>query len=191
MTEDEFEVVANAIVQGWQGEWSEDRADAYRVFLLPLPLPDVLAALSKLAEGGSPWLPTVPEIVKATRDVQDEAVPSWREAWRALRAAMRCRDEEAAYALLNDVHPVVARFMTACGGWQAMRLVPFEDEQYGALRVRELREDWTEFVAVARERLRRGRALDAAQPRAQIGPRKLDTHALVDGLRPALPSGDE
>jgi hypothetical protein len=191
ISDDDWASVCFFIDQGW-GDFDQDRRDAYRFFLGELEQDELLAGLKKLAEDGQKFLPRPPEIITAVRSLQEPPVPSWSEAWAVLRKAMEARSEERAYELLNGVHLVLGKFMEAEGGWEAMRLQPFFDPEFGMVRVRDLKARWEEFVEVARERLRQGFALEAASGRRHLGPRTLGTAALVEKLRPAseLESGE-
>jgi hypothetical protein len=184
MTDDDWGAVCFFIDQGW-GDFDQDRRDGYAFFLKGFEKDEALGALKLIAEQGKPFLPRPPEIVAAIRSTQVRPVPSWSEAWAALRRAMAARDEQRGYELLNAAHPVLGRFMEMEGGWQEMRLQPFFDPDYGAVRVRDLKARWEEFVDVARERLRQGLALGATAARRGVGPARLDAAMLVEPLRPA------
>lgn len=182
MTDDEWESVGFLIEQCWKGEFDDEKRQAYRVFLDKFSATQVVAGLHLLAESGAPFLPEVPEMVQAVRSVAEEPVPGWAEVWKNILTPMkRGWPEQQALDYLNEVHPIVARFVVA-QGYETLKRTPFFDEQYGSLRIKELSERWEEFVAVARERAAHGRALEAAGQRAGIGPTRLDQHALLERL---------
>jgi hypothetical protein len=67
-----------------------------------------------------------------------------------------------------------------------------DDPEHGALRQKDLREMWEQFVEVAKQRLATGLALQSVGRRA-CGPRSLDQAALLAsaGAPLALEAGDD
>lgn len=199
MIDAEWETVCGLMEDCWAGELDEGRAESYRTFLDKFESGTVLAALHLLAEGGSPFLPRVPELIKACRNIEAAAsgggeVPAWSEAWRDLMRAVAhggrgyfdsdAAKQRKAIAWLDDhSHPIVARFFDVVG-WREMANTGWEDDEYGAARRAQLMRRWDEFVDVARARLGAGLALGAIGRRSALGqPRRLDQAALLEGMR--------
>lgn len=166
MTNDEWDAIGELLDQCWKGDFDERRADAYRTFLLPLDARVVMLALQKLARNGSPFLPTVPEILKAVEEPVPP--PPWVEAWPRISAALRRPTAEGTQEALADDHPALGRFV-GFAGWSTLRGLPVDDPQYGPLEVRRLGESYDAFVTADVERDRRGRALRAAGVRGELG----------------------
>lgn len=194
LTDDEWDSIALVMDKCWKGHFDDETAMAYRMMLAPrFEASQILAALNELAESGSPFLPAVPEIVQTARKMQEPELPSWSEVFAGIDKGIRFQSQQASLDWISEnVHPVVAKFVVA-EGWETLRMTPFFDPDYGALRQRDLKARWESFVEVAKERLARGRALEAVTGRRGIGPARLDMAALLEDARPeqgALPSGD-
>ncbi len=169
MTNDEWRTVCGLMENAWTGGLTEDKRDAYRVFLGKLDADRVLAALHALAEEGKPFLPAAPEILRAVRDLEEPPVPAWSEVWPRLRKALWKPTEAEAIAYVEELHPMVAAFLKA-EGWQRLREQPLNDPDYGTLRLRDLEQRWSEFVDVAAARRRQGHALHATgAPQVEVG----------------------
>ena len=192
MTDDQWESCAHLMEQCWRGEFDDDRRDAYRMFLDKFEPEHVIAALHKIAEDGKPFLPAAAEIVKACREMTEDPVPGWGEVFRWLMRAQAVAAREfsesdngkttvGALWLEERCHPVVARFYES-EGYGRLSRIGFNDEDYGELRKKELQDRWTEFVGVAKERLARGRALEAVGERRQLGPTRLADVALLERI---------
>lgn len=193
MTQKEWDGLCTLMEDGFKGDFTDSMRSSYHTFLKGFSAEQIVGALKKLIEDGSPWLPKVPEIVKAIRDSSEPPVPAWGEVWTGLQRALNARSEEAAMTWMTErVHPVAAAFLSV-EGWKTLKQVPFFDPDYGAIRVKELRERWSEFIEVAQERMRRGLALTQGTRRA-TGPLQLDAYTLAESLKPAparrqLPAG--
>ena len=193
MKDDEWSALCFLMDQAWKGEFVQDKRDAYRVFLDRFSEDEVMAALHSLMETASPHLPAAAEIVQRIRSVSEAPVPSWAEVWKHILIPMtRGWAERQAMDYLNEIHPLIARFVQV-QGYETLRTAPFFDEQYGGLRIKDLRERWEEFVGVARERAAQGRALEAVGQRRDMGPSRLDQHALLErlGAPKELPKASE
>lgn len=192
MTDEQWTTCCFFMDHSFAGEFDENKRIAYKRRLAKFSEEEVMAAVDRLSESGKPYLPALPEILKAIRDMSEPEVPSWPEVWNGLERALRKKntEHECLAWLAEHVHPVVAKFVQA-EGWTRMRRVEFWDPEYGMLRVNELEKHWNDFIRVATERLRTGRALESAG-RRQLGPQRLDTVALLSDYAPAvaqLPSG--
>jgi hypothetical protein len=183
MTQDEWDSISLIMEECWQGEFPETKAMAYKGFLDRFTPEEIMQALYALAEAGSPFLPSVGEIVKKVRDSQEPPVPSWGEVWPTLRRAMRKGRERDALEVCEKLHAAVASFY-AMEGHDTLRRMPFDDPDYGAFRVREIEGRWEAFIEVATERLRRGRALAAVTGRHELAPANLAVASLVENLEP-------
>lgn len=192
MTWDEWKPLARLLADCWAGEFTGTMPSSYFTLLEPYDGNAVRAALMALSTSQK-WLPKVPEIVQQMRAAVEPPVPAWTEVWQALQRAMKKRTEVAAMEFLrDDVHPVVASFMVAEGGWAVMKMAPLFHDDYGMLRQKELRERWEEFVAVAKERVQRGISLAAVERRGIGLPSRLDTASLLGfHRRGELPSGED
>lgn len=184
MKKAEWEGLCGLMEDCWPSAEFNDRSrKSYRAFLDDFQPEQVMAALRVLMEDGKPFLPAVAEIVKAVRDLQSEPVPGWAEVWTTLERALSSGSEERAFELANGLHPMVGRFLEV-EGWERLSRTPFYDPEYGGVRIKDLHARWDEFVAVARERMRRGLGLARGKARGTLGPHSLDTSALVERLRP-------
>lgn len=201
MDDDEWMAVCFLIEQAFKGDFDDNKRAVYRRFLGGMPLPQVEAAVYALAEEGQEWLPAAGQILIKARTVAEEPVPGWTEVYRWLMRAQAAAPREAGFTasdtektragaawLEGRCHAVVARFYEAEGFGRLSR-IQFGDEEYGELRIKELRERFEEFVGVAKERLANGMALAAVGERAELGPRRLDEAALLERYRPA-PAGE-
>jgi hypothetical protein len=162
MTDDEWEGVAFFLEEWWRGEFDDRKRRAYRVALDKFSPEQVMAALHALVETGKPFLPSVPEIVAKLRSVEESPVPGWSEVYRWIVRAQHkagqkytAPDQEKTAAgaefLREKCHPVVAAFYEA-EGYARLSRIEFGDEEYGELRIKDLRERFEEFVDVARAR---------------------------------------
>lgn len=159
--------------------WNERRKAAYRSMLSDYDAEQVEAAIRKLAHGGTPFVPAVPEIIAAIE--HDPGIPTWPEAQRwiwATASAMRARGDQ-------EPHPCLAAFIDQQGGLEALRLLPVLDEVDGKWERKRLREQYAEHLETWKDR--RGHAL--ALGRGDGGPRQLDPISAL-GIR-ALPVAEE
>lgn len=184
MTNAEWRPMARQIASCWRGEFTPAQAEDYFEFLEPYPAEGVRAALHMLVQDPKPFVPSVSEIVGAMRRIVEKPVPGWTEVREAIfeallrarrhrvkdeydpergltRAAELAKQVVACEWLAAEVHPVVARFFEG-ETYARLRKISFEDEQYGGIRIAELRQRWEDFVDVARERQRQGLAIEAA-----------------------------
>ena len=141
--------------------WSERRKAAYRSMLSDYTAEQVTVAVRKLAQGGVPFLPAVPEIVAAIE--HDPGIPTWPEAARHVFAT------PATLRRLGAPHPALAVFIDQQGGIDALRLLPVEGEE-GKWERKRLREQWAEHVEQWMDRKHHAVALG----RGDGGPRRLD-----------------
>lgn len=196
MSGDEWRAICRLIEGGWAGELDEDDRRTYRVFLDKFAPTVVVAALHKLAESGKPYVPKVPELVAACRDLTETPLPGWAEVYcwlmRGISYAGRGyfdppdeKTRKGAAFLAVGCHPVVGRFFEV-ETYERLANIAFDDPEYGLLRQKELHDRWDEFVDVARDRLARDRAMAAVEKRGEIG--HLDAAALLDSLRQEGPS---
>jgi hypothetical protein len=205
VTDDEWDGCCFLMEQAFKGDMDEDKRDAYRVFLEKFSSEQVVAALQVLAEESEPWLPAVPEIVQACRKLEQAdhggEVPGWAEVYpmliRALHVHVGYFESDAEKTatcvawLEKNSHPVVAKFFEA-QGYDRLSRMEVDDPEHGALRQKDLREMWEQFVEVAKQRLATGLALQSVGRRA-CGPRSLDQAALLAsaGAPLALEAGDD
>lgn len=180
MTRDEWTAVSLVIENCWQGEFDDDRADAYFSMLEHFTVDQVLAALRLLAEGGRPFIPTVPEITLAARTVAEPLVPSWSEAWSMIQLSIRrCRTEEQAVEFLGKrAHRFVGAFVAA-EGFDKLRYEPVEDPEFGSLRLRDLQGRWKEFCERSIERERHGLAITPGPRSERDGLGRVDLAGLI------------
>lgn len=185
MTSDEWESVVYVMESCWKGGFGDEedrKADAYRMFLNKFSAEEVMAGLHSLAEDGSPFLPSVPEIVQRVRALTEPPVPSWPEVWKHLMVPVRRGwPEQQALDYLNERHPLMGHFMGTVG-YEYLRTTGFDDPDYGGIRIKELEGRWNEFVGTAKDRLVQGRALEAAGMRRGVGPARIDQAALLEQL---------
>lgn len=186
MTSREWQLIAVVLENCWKGEWDEARAAAYFVLLEPFDVADVERALHVLVRTGSPFLPTVAEIVTAVEAREGSAEPTFAEAFRHLRRLLprHARDHEAGLRACAEVHPLLASFVAAYG-WRRLSLEPVEDPDRGGAVLRRIERSWEEHVERQHERRRQGIATEAVLRRRLAGPRRLDVAALL----PRRPQG--
>lgn len=203
MTDDEWKGVCFFMERGWKGELSPKTRVAYRVFLDKFTPELVMAALQELAESGPAFLPAVPEIVQACRKIEQAEhggeVPGWGETYDWIHRALSIRTgyfdsweakhRQAVAWLEERAHPVVVKFFEVEG---FRRLQELElDGEYGALRRRDLKERWDEFVRVAKDRFATGLALAAAGRRPELSaPRSLGQAALLSSVPTPANAGE-
>lgn len=173
MNNDEWRAICLHMENGWKGDMTDERRAAYHTFVGEFEAPTVLGALRLLAEAGSPWLPTVPELVKACRGVTQVPVPPWTEVWQEIQRAM---DASASGRPWAADHPIVAAFVQNENPAR-LRYVEFYSPEYGDLKLRDLERRWDEFVDVYEARDRQALA-------------RGDRVAVEAGFRPALERGD-
>ena len=180
MTRDEWTAVSLVIENCWQGEFDDDRADAYFSMLEHFDVDQVLAALRLLAEGGRPFIPTVPEITLAVRTAAEPLVPSWSEAWSLIQLSIRrCRSEDQAVDFLgNRAHRFVGAFVLA-EGFDKLRFEPVEDPDFGPLTLRQLQGRWREFCERSVERERQGLAITSGPRSDRRGLGQVDMAGLI------------
>lgn len=175
MTDDEWDAIALLLDQCWKGEFTDERARSYRVFLDRHPADLVIAALERLVQDGSPFLPAVAEIVKAINQLTAPAIPPWTEVWPAMQRAMKRDTPEDAVAYVEEHAGLFAAGFYSLENHDVLRMTPFFDEDWGRLRIDELHKRWTDYTDRVEERARSGRALDAARLRRGIGqPERID-----------------
>lgn len=194
MTDEEWLSCAFLIRHTFKGEFLEKQRTVYKQFLGRFDVKQVEGAVHKLVEEGVTFMPSAAELVQAARSLEESPVPGWTEVYRWLMRALHKggqrytapeQEKTAAGAefLREKCHPVVAAFFEA-EGYGRLSRIEFGDETYGELRIRDLKERFEEFVDVARARLEQGLALEAVGMRKELGPARLDAHALLEGLRP-------
>lgn len=204
-TEMEWDAFAALLERGWPGEFSEADGDAYRVLLAGVAPPLAVEALQVLVLRGGTFRPSAAEIVgQATAD---PGKPTFEEAYRLIfgaRGVLKARPavatwstererqkllDQAALQRADELHPYVGAFVRTLGAGH-LRMLPVDDEDYGPMRRRELREAWERFIVAADERIRTGRALEGLGRARQIGPRRLDPLGVL-GLTPQTPELEE
>lgn len=181
MEREEWDACSFLLENGWGGKWDDSRDDAYFTLLRGLDAADVLAAIQVLVEEGREYLPAAAEIASRARSLSSPPMPSWAEAWEQIEAALiKGCDEDQAVERLNSIHPLLGPFVRVAG-WKTLQTTEFYDHEYGAVRVRDLEARWNEFVERAEERVRQGRALEAAG-RPNGLPTRLDATAVLGGI---------
>jgi hypothetical protein len=202
VTAEEWIPVARKLRNCWRGDFSDEMAGDYFDMLASFPGEVVEGAVKALVLDPKPWVPAVPEIIGQIRKMVEPPVPAWPEVRNALLRALSvgakrnyfASDEEkqvkAVRWLEEKIHPVVARFFEM-ETYERLARIEWDDPEYGMLREKELRERWEEFIDVARARMERGLALEAAGGGMQLGPRRLDAAASLLGVseRPQLEEG--
>ena len=195
MNDKEWAAVESLLEHGWPGAFDAAAGNAYRVLLADIEPARILAALKVLVQRGGTFRPSAAEIVAAA--TADPGRPTFDEVFAALfgplpghRPILGVRGgEPAALEQADELHPFVGAFVRA-QGYDRLRLLEVFDPEYGPLRRRELAEAWARHTEACDERIRTGRALDAAGRAArQIGPRKLDPLGLLGLDRRQLPEG--
>lgn len=161
MIPDEWQAISLLIENCWRGEFDDTRSASYFAMLRQFDPEDVMAALHAIIENGSPFIPSVPEIVVEIRKFQTPPLPSWSEVWDRIQYVLRrCLTEDEAVELLNELHPVAGAFLRT-EGFERLQHEPLLDPDYGALRVRELHQRWREFSEVKHEKMRQGMAIES------------------------------
>lgn len=168
MTDDEWQGISYVMDECWAGDLTDEKAGAYRLMLDRYEPTAIMAALHKLTHNPNPHLPTVPQIVSAIDDLRDPEVPSWPEVWEVMSKNLVVSDEKRCFSRLSAFYPPLAVFVRR-EGLEKLAHTPFYDDQYGELRIKDLKARWEEFMEVARERMKRGLALEAVG-RAELGP---------------------
>jgi hypothetical protein len=177
MNNDQWATICLHLEQGWRGDLDDDKRKVYATFLKEMPFEVALAAIHKLAQSGTPWLPTVPELTKAIESVVVGDVPSWPEAWSQIEKMITVAGRGwlpfstvevepysqpcAAYAEEVGAHPAVAAFCQQFG-LRNLGQLPLFNNEHAELRMRQLSEQFTEYTASQQEQERRRRALRAA-----------------------------
>lgn len=191
MTDRQWDAISTLLDQCWKGEFDEDRADAYRVFLDPYDGEVVLTALHRIAQSGKPWLPAAAEIVAAIE--RPDPLPTFGEAWDMVTRCLRrfgYDGEAAGLPALGERHPLYERWLSM-HGWKRMYLEPVEDAQWGGAVMKRLEDEWNGLIGRIGEQEKTHAALEASTGRRQLGPRSLAgaLERLVP-TAPALPSGE-
>lgn len=159
--------------------WSERTSGSYRLMLDAYEPEAVTLALRKIAAGGQKYRPSAGDIIAAIEE--DPGVPTFEELYRRLFASpggiLSKRPDQCVLEAAALVHPFVAVFVEE-QGIQRLRTLPIYDEDYGELRLKELREAWDRLVARQGDRLRHGLAL-AAGGHKQLG--RLEPLSLIAG----------
>jgi hypothetical protein len=159
MNDERWRAFCLHLEEGWKGEMTEQRRAVYATFLKGVEFDDAMAALRKLAQDGSPWLPTVPELVAAIMEITAPPVPAWTEVWGQIEECMRLR------AYTPRTHTVVVEFVRR-EGVDRLAMTPFYDPEKGEMRIHQLRTRWLEFVDAqqAHERAQIARASSGLPP---------------------------
>lgn len=207
MTGDEFDAIWLEITVAFDA--AEDSPDVrrarkatYATFLQRFSAEQVQYALHRLVEGGQKWRPPPGAIVEAIRAATVGPPPTWAEVEVAVFgrggvvAASRGHGDLRSGRLLQAGIDAMHERADAAGPWVAawVRSVDCErlareevaSEDFGGAVLHRLKGEWAEFAEVAAERVKQGLALEAmGGQRTALEPRKLDTAALLDRLRPA------
>lgn len=202
-TDREWDAFAGLLERGWgwPAEFTVEDGDAYRVLLAGIPPARAVEALQVLVLRGGKFRPSAGEI--AGQANKDAGKPTFEEAYRLIygrRGVLSAQPrqttwssprerqaqcDQAALERADDLHPYISAFVrTLTPGYLAT--ITVDDEEYGPLRRRELRESWDRFVTAADERVRTGRVLEQMGRRSQIGPRRLDPLGVLGITPPAL-----
>lgn len=144
MTDDEWAAITAVLEDWWKSDWQPRKASTYALALQTEPFEVVSAALRKLAENGSPWMPTVPEILAAIR--HDPALPTWTEleGWLWHTPGRR-------RGPIGE-HPAVKAWIASQGGLERLNQVPVHCPNEGPWRRKELAQSWADHTRVTDER---------------------------------------
>ena len=173
----------------WRGEFDETRSSSYFTMLQQFQPQEVMSALHVIIENGSPFIPSVPEIVKEIRKFQTPPLPPWSEVWDRIQYVLRrCLTEDEAVDLMNECHPIAGAFLRT-EGFERLQHEPLLDPDYGALRVRELHQRWQEFSEAKHEKMRQGLAIEA-RSRTSNGLAQFSVSGLIAEVSEDASGGD-
>jgi hypothetical protein len=185
MTEDEWDATALIIDKCWRGGLDETAGGAYFLMLKDYGAEEVQDALKVIAQNGKPFIPAVAEILAEVQKQTEPEVPPWSVVWAHLQKAL-AKPQEDAMEYLDRIHPLIATFLSV-EGHEKLRYTEFYDDQYGGIRIAELKARWEEFLTHGVDQVRRGRALGGGRPT------RLDAGAILgigDGTQPQIESGE-
>jgi len=184
MQQREWDLIAVVLENCWRGDWDELRAGAYFTLLEPYDTADIERAVRVLAQNGSPFLPTVPEIISAIKGAADSSVPTWPEALTAIRGAIRRHGRfrgQLGVEQLERRHPMIASFAAAYG-WERLCGEPVDDPDHGGAVLRRLEISYGEHVERQQDREANGLAIAAGERRTLTGgPRRTNPAELLRG----------
>src|SRR5947209_11184187 len=175
--------------EGWPGDFDEAAQDAWRLLLSDVEPQEAVAGLRVLVAKGSRFRPSVGELVAEIRS--DPTRPTFDEALAQLVRAIQVRPDAAVLERGAEwMHPYAHAFLKSFGVDRFRRLEIYDDD-YGDLRMTELRDAWQRFETRAESRERSG--LELAPGRSgqlkRLAPhetlRQLAPPDRTDHLRPA------
>lgn len=182
MTDQEWEVVCAVLREGWPGDWTPtDTSAALKVMLGGEDAQATLAALHAIArQPGRKFRPSVSEILGEI--AHDPSLPTWAEARHAIwdGGITAAGNEDDGLARADAVHPALGAFV-ALKGWQALRMAPVADPEYGELRLKELAREWADHLESWQHRGAHRAALAAVGRRGSLA--KLEPLAAIGRLR--------
>lgn len=163
-TEQEWDVFASLLAEGWHGEFTDTAADAWRVLLDGLEPEQAIQGLRRLLHEGRPHRPSASEVIAAAH--HDPTVPTFPEALRLIQHALKARPpagrwgserdrahayDIAAQARLVDAHPFVRSFV-ATQTLTRLRSLGLDDPDYGPARRRQLEQEYEAHTETQQDR---------------------------------------
>jgi hypothetical protein len=205
ITDDEWAGISLLIEAGWPGDFTDATASAWRVFLGGYTPNDLLDALKRLVARGDRFRPSVAEVVAELRN--DPSAPTFDEMMELVfgrggvlsaRTSINkgvwvmgerdALDIEAMQQHAATMHPLVQSFVDR-QGLHRLRRLNIDDEEYGAIRRRELAQAWEQHLEAMH-----GRDIAAMTTgRGNGSLTKLDPLSVLRGTRPVgqLVGGDD
>lgn len=184
MTKRQFADIAYTLGNGWPGQFDEHATAVYFKVLGGYDYEVVAAAVLKLIEEGSQYVPSVARVKAAVAGMLNGPVPSWTEAWdqlgkmvdRAARGFPENYSRPAAEYGEGVAHPLVVAFADHYG-LRKLGMLEVYDPVHGELRLRQLGEQFREFCGAQQEKDRRQVALASV------------SSPMLEAARRALPVG--
>lgn len=170
---EQWDTFAALLDRGWPGDLADGAEAAYRTLLDDVPPEAAVQGLRRLLYAGHKWRPSAAELIAAARE--DPTRPTFAEAYALMFGTRGATSDDPR----DGIHPLVTSFVRRHGA-SRLRLIPFDDPDWGEKHRRDLERDWQAHLSAMEGRE------TAALASGDGEPRQLDPLGMANLLPPDL-----